>query len=285
MATKRTTEEIIAGGKARADAAVKRTAASPAAAKKAPKPKQAMLPFWPEGTRRVPNLILRNALFGVSKDREFYGAMRLIASLEGHTVKVTERLNQYDLDNLEMLLHLQREQPLGSRVAFTGHGFLKAMGRGTSGKHHKELHEDLTRLARATVEIRWTDQRKSYTGSLVSGFARDEDTGTFVVTFNQDMMKLYEAGSTQIDWDQRLQLGKSFLAKWLQVFYTSHDAPYAMKVDTLREKSGSDSPIREFRRLLKAALKKLVDVGLLSSWVIEDDLVKVQKSKKSLPRG
>lgn len=286
MATKRTTEEIIAGGKARAEAAVKRSlTAAKKTVKKAPASKQAMLPFWPEGTRRVPNLILRNALFGVSQEREFYGAMRLVASLEGHTVKVTERLNQYDLDNLEMLLHLQREQPLGSRVAFTGHGFLKAMGRGTSGKHHKELHEDLTRLARATVEIRWTDQRKSYTGSLVSGFARDEDTGTFVVTFNQEMMKLYEAGSTQIDWEQRLQLGKSFLAKWLQVFYTSHDVPYAMKVDTLREKSGSDSPIREFRRLLKAALKKLVDVGLLSSWVIEDDLVKVQKPKKSLPRG
>lgn len=285
MATKRTTEEIIAGGKARADAAVKRTAASPAAAKKAPKPKQTMLPFWPEGTRRVPNLILRNALFGVSKDREFYGPMRLVASLEGHTVKVTERLNQYDLDNLEMLLHLQREQPLGSRVAFTGHGFLKAMGRGTSGKHHKELHEDLTRLARATVEIRWTNERKSYTGSLVSGFARDEDTGTFVVTFNQDMMRLYEAGSTQIDWDQRLQLGKSFLAKWLQVFYTSHDVPYAMKVDTLREQSGSDSPLREFRRMLKVALDKLVDIGLLSSWTIEKDLVKVQKLKKLKARG
>lgn len=253
--------------------------------KKPPAAKQIMLPFWPEGTRRVPNLILRNALFGVSKDREFYGPMRLVASLEGHTVKVTERLNQYDLDNLEMLLHLQREQPLGSRVAFTGHGFLKAMGRGTSGKHHKELYEDLTRLARATVEIRWINERKSYMGSLVSGFARDEDTGAFVVTFNEDMMRLYEAGSTQIDWAQRQQLGKSFIAKWLQVFYASHDAPYAMKVDTLRVQSGSDSPIREFRRMLKVALNKLVNVGILISWTIENDLVKVQKLKKALARG
>ena len=277
MTTKRTHAENVAIAKA------KTAVAKPV--KKAPAAKQAMLPFWPEGTRRVPNLILRNALFGVSKDREFYGAMRLIASLEGHTVKVTERLNQYDLDNLEMLLHLQREQPLGSRVAFTGHGFLKAMGRGTSGTHHKELHEDLTRLARATVEIRWTNERKSYTGSLVSGFARDEDTGTFVVTFNQDMMRLYEAGSTQIDWEQRQQLGKSFIAKWLQVFYASHDAPYAMKVDTLREQSGSDSPLREFRRMLKVALDKLVDVGMLSSWAIEKDLVKVQKLKKLKARG
>jgi hypothetical protein len=278
MATKRTHAENLEFAKAQIGVLKK-------VVKKAPVPKQTMLPFWPEGTRRVPNLILRNAVFGVSKDREFYGPMRLVASLEGHTVKVTERLNQYDLDNLEMLLHLQREQPLGSRVAFAAHGFLKAMGRGTSGAHHNELHEDLTRLARATVEIRWTNERKSYTGSLVSGFARDEDTGSLVVTFNEDMIRLYEAGSTQIDWKQRQKLGKSNLAKWLQVFYASHDAPYPMNVETLKVLSGSESPIREFRRLLKTALAKLVAVGLLSTWSVEKDLVKVQKLKKALARG
>lgn len=278
MATKRTFAENLALAKTRGK--------TPAAKKKAATPaKQLMLPFWPDEVRRVPNLVLRNALFGATKDREFYGPMRLVASLEGHTVKVTERMNQYDLDNLEMLLHLQREQPLGSRVAFTAYGFLKAMGRGTGGKDHKELHEDLTRLARATVEIRWTNERKSYTGSLVSGFARDEDTGMFVVTFNEDMMRLYNAGSTQIDWEQRQQLGKSNLAKWLQVFYASHDAPYAMKTETLRALGGSTGTQKEFTRQLKTALTKLVDVGLLSGWSIEKNLVSVQKLKKLLTRG
>lgn len=245
MATKRTFEENLALANVRGGGAAK-------AEKKAPVAKQLMLPFWPDEVRRVPNLVLRNALFGATKDREFYGPMRLVASLEGHTVKVTERMNQYDLDNLEMLLHLQREQPLGSRVAFTAYGFLKAMGRGTSGKHHKELHEDLTRLARATVEIRWTNERKSYTGSLVSGFARDEDTGMFVVTFNEDMMRLYEAGSTQINWAQRQQLGKSNLAKWLHVFYASHDAPYSMKVDTLLALSGSTTTKKRVQQTAKS---------------------------------
>ena len=278
MATKRTYAENLELAKARGSAAKK-------AAAKAPAAKQLMLPFWPDEVRRVPNLVLRNALFGATKDREFYGPMRLVASLEGHTVKVTERMNQYDLDNLEMLLHLQREQPLGSRVAFTAYGFLKAMGRGTGGKDHKDLHEDLTRLARATVEIRWTDERKSYTGSLVSGFARDEDTGMFVVTFNEDMMRLYNAGSTQIDWAQRQALGKSNLAKWLQVFYASHDAPYPMKVETLRALSGSTGTQKEFTRQLKTALGRLVEVGLLSSWDIEKSLVIVQKLKKLETRG
>lgn len=277
MATTRTYKENLAAAKVRRGTAK--------AEKKTPPAKQLMLPFWPDGARRVPNLILRNALFSASKDRSFFGReMRLVASLEGHTVKVTEQMNQYDLDNLEMLLHLQREQPLGSRVAFTAHSFLKTMKRPTGGSSHAKLHEDLTRLARATVEIRWTNERKSYTGSLVAGFARDEDTDMFVVTFNEDLMKLYNAGSTQIDWEQRQRLGKSNLAKWLHVFYASHDAPFAMKVDTLKSLSASESSIREFRRLLKTALDKLVAVGLLNSWVIEDDLVKVQKLKKVTAR-
>lgn len=275
MVTKRTFEENLALTKARAKAVEVKKA----------KANQLMLPFWPDEVRRVPNLVLRNALFGATKDREFYGPMRLVASLEGHTVKVTERMNQHDLDNLEMLLHLQRTQPLGSRVGFTAYSFLKTMGRGTSGRHHKELHEDLTRLARATVEIRWTNERKSYTGSLVSGFARDEDTGMFVVTFNEDMMRLYNAGSTQINWEQRQQLGKSYLAKWMHVFYASHDAPYAMKTDTLRALSGSKTTQKEFNRLLKTALKRLIDIGLLSSWNIDGELVHVRKLMKPLTRG
>lgn len=278
VATKRTFEENIALAKAR-------TKASAAKAKPPAKSAQLVLPYWPEDARRVANLLLRNALFSASKDREIFGEMRLVASLSDHTVKVSEKMNQHDLDNLEMLLHLQRELPLGADVEFTAHGFLSEMNRGTGGKDHKELHEDLTRLARATVEIRWTNERKSYTGSLVSGFARDEDTGRYVVSFNKNLLKLYNAGSTQIDWEQRQQLGKSNLAKWLQLFYASHEVPFAMKVETLREQSGSPLALRDFRRWLKTALDKLVKVGLLSSWSIENDLVNVRKLKKRIPRG
>lgn len=281
---KKTPAELLAWAKEKGEAA-KKAVAKKTKAKPPAKSAQLVLPYWPEGARRVANLLLRNALFPATKTREIYGEMRLVSSLSDHTVKVSERMNQHDLDNLEMLLHLQRELPLGTDVEFTAHGFLSAMNRGTGGKDHKELHEDLTRLARATVEIRWTNERKSYTGSLVSGFARDEDTGRYVVSFNKNILKLYSAGSTQIDWEQRQQLGKSNVAKWLQLFYSSHDVPYAMKVETLRVNSGSPATLRDFRSQLRTALEKLVKVGLLSSWSIENDLVIVKKLKKRIPRG
>ena len=265
-------EENLARAKARGRTSKKET-------KKEDKEPPAMLPWWEDCARRAPNLILRNALFGIAQERKFFGEMKLLSSLDGHTVKATESLNQHDLDNLEMLLHIQREHPLGKRVNFTAHGFLKAMSRGVSGRDHEELHDDLTRLARATVEIRWTNERKSYVGSLVAGFARDEDTGMFSVLFNEDMMRLYDAGSTQFLWEQRKKLGKNNLAKYLQVFYASHDAPFPMKVQTLRELSSSGSQMFEFRRMLRAALTKLQKVGFLTRWAIsEDDLVTVKKN-------
>lgn len=270
---KRTYEENIELAKTRVSAKKE--------AKKTDKEPQAMLPWWEEGARRAPNLLLRNALFGISKDRESYGEMRLLASLEGHTVKSNEQLNQYDLDNLEMLLHLQREHAIGARVLFSGHSFLKAMGRSKGGGDHKQLHDDLTRLVRATVEIRWLNERKSYTESLVASFGRDEKTEMYSVRFSEEMLQLYEAGSAQFCWEQRKKLGKNNLAKWLQVFYASHDAPFAMKAQTLREQSGATSKIFEFRRMLRTALAKLQAVGFLSSWAIsEDDLVTVKKTPR-----
>ncbi len=267
---KRTYEENLELAKARGNAQKE--------AKKAVQEPPAMLPWWEDCARRAPNLILRNALFGIAQERKIFGEMKLLASLDGHTVKATQTLNQHDLDTLEMLLHIQREHPVGKRVNFTAHAFLKALGRGVSGADHKDLHDDLTRLAMATVEIRWENTRRSYVGSLVAGIARDEDTEAYSLLFNEDMMRLYDAGSTQFSWAQRKQLGRNNLAKYLQVFYASHEVPFPMKIQTMRSLSGSTSPLKEFKRMLKTALDKLLSVGFLSSWSIEDDLVAVRKT-------
>ena len=237
-----------------------------------------MLPWWEETARRAPNLLLRNALFGIAQERQFFGEMKLLASLDGHTVKATQTLNQYDLDTLEMLLHIQREHPVGKRVNFTAYAFLKALGRGVSGEDYEDLHKDLTRLATATVEIRWENERRSYVGSLVAGIARDEDSEAYSLLFNEDLIRLYDAGSTQFSWEQRRKLGKNNLAKYMHVFYASHEAPYPMRVQTLRELSGSTASIREFRRMLNTALAKLQKVGFLKSWEVNADLVTVKKT-------
>lgn len=261
----------------------KRGEKAAAAAKK----QQLALPFWPEEVRSVPNAVLRGALFTVSKERAVLKELTPIAAVDGIEIRAkNDRLNQVDLDLWEMLLHLQRLHPLGNRVEFTAHAMLKALGRTTGGKDHQWLDNALARLIGSVVEIKWTRERKAFAGALVSSFFRDDDTGRYVVKFNQEMATLYGQGHTYIDWEQRQALGQNNLAKWLHGFYTTHAAPFGYKVGTLQKLCGSGANLREFRRLLKAALAKLVEIGAIGGWQIdsETDVVTVEKEPTTTQR-
>lgn len=272
LATKRTYEENLASIKARAAAAK--------AVKKPPEPdRQLKLELWPDAVRGVPNAILRSALFGVSKDRQIHKTRTMVASVEGYDIRFKgEMFNQTDLDLWEMLLHLARLQPLGTEVEFSAHSLLKALGRGTGGKDHEDLKEQLMRLIGGAVEITWTKEQRAFAGALVSGYFRDDETGRYVVKFNKDMAKLYGMGYTNIDWEERQSLGQDLLAKWLHGHYASHAAAYPYKVETLRTWSRSTTKrLSDFRTALRAALDKLRDVGAIKSWRIDPvtDLVTV----------
>lgn len=236
------------------------------------------LPIWSDTVRCVPNAILRSALFGISTNRKFHKTRTVIASVEGFEVRFKgEEFNQTDLDVWETLVHLARRQPLGEKIEFTAHSLLKDLGRGTSGQHHEELKEQFARLGSGWTEITWTKEKKTFAGTLVSSLFRDEETGRYVVKFDIDLLNLYEAGHTLIDWDQRQLLGKNNLSKWLHGHYATHAKPFPYKVQTLRELSGSDvAELRTFRQKLKQALDLLKSVGAIVDWIIDDeDLVHV----------
>lgn len=244
------------------------------------KAKQLSLELWPEAVRGVPNAVLRGALFRVAKERDTYKTRTLIASTSEHEIRYKgETLNQTDLDLWETLLHLARLQPLGTQVEFTAHSLLKELGRGTGKSQHEQLKDELMRLITGGVEITWVKEKKAFGGALVSSYFRDELTGRYVVKFNTDMTNLYSMGSTYIDWEQRKALGKNNLAKWLHGNYASNAVILDYKVETIRELSGSGSPLKEFRRKLKAALDQLVEIGAVRSWSIDakTDLVRVDK--------
>nr|WP_193215507.1 plasmid replication initiator TrfA [Janthinobacterium sp.]QJS06062.1 TrfA protein, putative replication initiator [Janthinobacterium sp.] len=248
------------------------------AAPKKPVP-QLALDLWPDAVRGVPNAVLRGALFSVSQRRAWVEG-EVLASVEGNVVKFTgQRFNQTDLDTWEMLVHLARLQPLGNKVDFTAHALLKALGRGTGKSQHKQLADEIVRLRGGTVTITWTDTGKSYIGGLIHDGARDDLTGRYIIELNSKMLTLYETGYSQVDWGQRQALGANNLSKWLHGFYSSHAKPYPYKVRTLKNLCGSTSKdLRDFRRMLKASLADLVDVGLLVEWTVdENDLVTVKK--------
>ena len=272
LATKRTYEENLASIKARAAAAK--------AVKKLPEPdRQMKLELWPAATRGVPNAVLRGALFGIGRERKTHKKRTLIAAVEGYEIRFKgETFNQTDLDALEGMLHLAMPHPLGKKVEFSAHSFLKELGRKTSGEQHEQLKEQMARLIGGVVEITDLKAKITFIGTLVNKAYRDEVTGRYMVIFDKDMLALYEAGYTLIDWQQRTALGQNNLAKWLHGFYSSHAAPFAYKVDTLRGLCGSTAELKKFKQGLKKSLAELADVGAIEAWSIDaDDLVQIER--------
>lgn len=274
--TKRTTAEIMAAGKLKAEAAKARKTEEPIKSRQS---ENLSLDLWADSARGVPNVLLRNALFGIAKDRVMYQSRTLIASTKDVEIRfMGVSFNQTDLDVFEMLLHLARLQPLGQNFEFTATEFLKALGRGTGNTQHEQLKEEIARLIGGVVEISFIDAKKSFMGSLVRHIKRDDETKRYAVRFEEDLLKLFGEGFTLMDWEQRKALGQSNLAKWLQGHYATHAKPYPIKVETLHKLCGStDKELFSFRQKLKAALDELVRVGSLKSWeILPGDLVSVQ---------
>lgn len=245
------------------------------------------LPLWPNAIRAVPNTVLRSALFGcIQKGRRKLQDGVTVASVEGVTVKHTgPRLDQADLDVWEQCLHLARTSPLGNRIEFTAYSFLKAIGRGTSGRDMERLKAVLVRLQASVVELE--DSKKEYSGQLLGHLGRDKETKRHVIEIDPRITAIFGTdGWTGLQWEQRLALKRQPLAQWLHGFYSSHTNPHPYKVATIKELCGNEArDLREFRRQLRKAMEA---VAAVTGWIWtidENDMLKVNKvCKKQLPK-
>jgi hypothetical protein len=252
------------------------------------------IPTWPDQKRGIPNLCLRSALFGViQRGRRKAVKREAIAAVNGLSIHYTGwRLDQGDFDVLAHSLHLASHQSTGQYVQFTAKGFLKGIGR-SHGKSGREwLKDSLRRLIASAVEIRLEVQshfgRETffYTGSLLDEFYYTEEDQTYFLKFNAKLATLFDAGWTQLQWQQRLAL-RTDLAKWLHGFCASHRLPYPMKVSTLQQLCGSDcGRLSDYRSKLRLALDELVKAEILASWSIDqEDKVHVQKTDLKVPQS
>ena len=242
------------------------------------------LPLWPEPKRGAPNSFIRSALFAAiqSKDRQ-YLKEALLASQDGIVIKYTgEQLNQADLDVWETIVHLAREQPLGTFCSFTAHGLLKALGLPTGNSQHKQLHSTIIRLTACAVEV--IHEGGTYFGPLIKSGAKDDLTRHYGVELNKGIIRLFgENQWTALDWQQRQDLRGQPLAQALHAFYSSHRQPFAVKLETLKAYTGSrNKQTASFKRQLKTALQELVDVGFLVSFELDGTLVHVRRAVSQL---
>ena len=240
------------------------------------------LPVTPQETRAAVNFICNSALFAAvqGKDRRDLKNALLDTQDGVQIIFSGGQFNQDDHDVLMQLVYVASRHEIGTPVTVSAHSLLKALGRGTSGKEHKQLKAEIDRLVNGTIKLK--TKRFSYIGHLIDEAIQDDKTKLLVYRANPTLGKFYNIENyTLIDWEERKALKGKDLARWLQLQLSSHARPFPMKVDTIRRLSGSQAKEqRTFRQKLKLALDALKTRGIIADWRIEaGDLVHVERGE------
>jgi len=231
-----------------------------------------ILPGW-TGSKRIlaaPNCLLRSSLFAATRPSsdKFVREMK-ICSISGVDIKYTGLLlTQTDLDVWHGILMIAREQKAPEFVDMSVKPFLKMIERQTGKAERDWLKSSLTKLKTAAIEV--TSKDVTYVGSLIDEYYRQESTGHLAIKVNQKLAELFAPNSwTAIDWNQRSCLQRKALAQWIHAFYSTHRAPFPIRVATIMKMCGSKhKELRMFRRALREALSEVASV---TGWVCRID--------------
>jgi hypothetical protein len=245
------------------------------------------LPGFPVDTRPASNALVRSALFSAirGKDRQWLKNDE-IASVDGWTVRFTgEQLNQDDKDTLMQLTFMLQMQWHGQLMSFSGNDILRGLGRGTSGREHDALEREIKRMVEGTLTLDGPDL--TFYGHILEGAMRDKESNHWHVLVGPFFSTLFSPDTySLVDWENRKRLKNKYLARWLQLEFATHAAPYARSVEWYREQSGSRTKdLSRFRTALRRALDDLVENGGLVSWSIDAaDLVRVNRTPSPTQR-
>jgi len=250
------------------------------------------LPIWAEPDRAMPNAMLRSALFGCARRREFIDDA-LIASWPDVEIRFSgQTFNQFDESVWMQIVHLFRKQgePQDFKVRFNAKPFCRMLGgKGIGGSNVAKLRQSLVRLRGGTLLI--AHNGVEYGGGVIQDFTHDEDRGFFVVTLNPKYLRLLSTGYTRLDWEIRRALPTG-IATWMHRYVLSHRAtrkkPHRIGLEQLHRISGMNSSPKEFRRHLKRTMDLLGDQNVVDEWRITDNaaLEFIRKTKcRALKHG
>lgn len=242
--------------------------------------KKSLFPAWSDNKRGVPNSLLESTLFSATQINDSSIELNEVV-FKGDDLTIRyegQQLNQSDLIVWSSIVHLFRNEKVGSVVEFSAYEMLTKLGL-TGGKwNYEKLHKTIQRLKRALLTI---DYRNiGYEGNFIDAFLIDRTTSKYQVVVNPIMLILYDNNQyTLLNFRIQEKLRKKPLALFLFGYYSQHKTPYPHKIETLFEKSRSkNKTLRGFKQKLKNSLTDLVDVEFLSEFEIKDDLVTIKRA-------
>lgn len=241
------------------------------------KPVPVVFPTWRDDQRAMPKIFAASGLFTPAISRGTRSRSMLfdqpIPTLADTMIHMTgEELSQFDGDVLLQLLHLARGQLPAVPIQATANSLLKGMGSCTSSQDYDRLHAAIARLKSTLLRISLDNGKELRCSLLLNRSAAPN-----VFYLEPLLANLFMPNSfTRLDWPQRKAL--SPMAKWLHALYSAYPAGFSYKLETLYKLSGSKAAtLRTFKPALFAAYQQLQDIGFLTSWTVDGDLVKVKR--------
>ncbi len=238
---------------------------------------QMQLPFWDETTRRIPNELVRSALFNArnrNRKRVYLRDADIEVIGDGRIQYTGEELRQFDEIVWLELIHLSRGQTAGKVIEFTPYSFCKAVQWPLNNNSYERLRESLTRMQATSLSVYSKRLKTGISLSMIPIFTWKDENGKtlsrYKVTIAPQLIELFgDTYFTQIEWQQRLSLSPG-LATWLHGYFASHRTPFPVKLETLYKGSGSTTKdLKDFKRQTKEALEALVKVGFLKEFEID----------------
>eukprot|EP01034_Spumella_vulgaris_P038478 gene38477-47517_t len=125
-----------------------------------------------------------------------------------------------------------------------------------TGPSYQRLLGTIRRLSSGTIEVYSQRFDKGCSTRLIAGYeySKDEQKPWTVKVFDKEdrLLFLFERMYSRIDWETRLALPEG-VATWLHAYFSTHQEPYAHKLETL---------------LRGAGIEALVSVGFLKAYDI-----------------
>ena len=239
---------------------------------------------WFDTHRAAPNEIFRSALFNCKNrnmERKYFKKAEIAVIGDGQIFYTGEELRQDDEKVWLQLLHLAKEQPLGSCVEFTPRSFVSSLDWSFCGQSYDKLKACISRMQVTGIQITSKRLRCTIGVSLVEKFkftdAQNGASANWQVWINKEMYQLFDPDyTTRINWETRLALPDGIASK-LFGYFSSHNEPYPVKLETLITLCGSELAPKHFKIKLKKALDTLVDANFLEDWSIDKNLVTVKR--------
>lgn len=241
------------------------------------------IPYWPDEVRGFPNVLARSALFRVADKRAERVYLKDVEVFNIGKSKVIYRgleLRQDDADVFLQLVHLAKNQDIGSPIFFTKYAMTKMLQWSQCTSSNERLKEAILRLTSCLLVVE--SDEGGFSGRLIDQFVWMNDKTntehqTWKIVLDPKILSMFNwASYSRVEWEMRMQLTP--LEKWLHAYYSSHKKPLPIKVETLYMGCGSTAKnMHSFKQKLGKSMEHLNEVGFISSFKFEDDLLVVSR--------